>query len=209
MKLSNSKSLTFIKFNILATLLSLILFATSAVANAGEPYNYYVPAPDRLLENVEKYHLQLGIDKLRAGQYEYAWSEFAFMLHYFPNHPIALQYISEISMQTEQHEKAKRYFERAIKLYPQESATYALYGIFMHKIAAFELAISYYQQAIALDDTPAEYHYNLGLSYLALDQYEQANQAAQKAYHLGYPLLGLKNQLVAKGAWKPRDGSSS
>lgn len=173
-------------------------------ASAGEPYNYYVPAPDRLLENVEKYHLQQGIDKIKKGQFEYAWSEFAFMLHYFPNHPLALQHISSLSRQIEKTPRAQKYFDRAIKLYPQESTTYALYGIFMHKIENYGEAITQYQQAIQLDGTPAEYHYNLGLSYLALEQYDNAYHCAQKAYDLGYPLSGLKNQLVAEGAWKSK-----
>lgn len=175
-----------------------------AQASAGEPYNYYVPAPDRLLENVEKYHLQQGIDKIKKGQFEYAWSEFAFMLHYFPNHPIALQHISTLSIQIEKNTRAQKYFDRAIKLYPQEAATYALYGIFMHKIENYAAATTQYQQAIKLDNAPAEYHYNLGLSYLALQQYDNAHASAQLAYDLGYPLAGLKNQLVAKGIWKPK-----
>tara|TARA_R110002110_G_scaffold415858_2_gene658576 strand:+ start:10939 stop:11526 length:588 start_codon:yes stop_codon:yes gene_type:complete len=188
--------------------LTIFLFSlfcvTLAHASAGEPYNYYVPAPDRLLENVEKYHLQQGIDKIKKGQFEYAWSEFAFMLHYFPNHPIALQHISSLAMQVEKNSRAQKYFDRAIKLYPQESATYALYGIFMHKIENYHEAVALYQQAISIDNSPAEYHYNLGLSYLALQQYDQAYQSAQKAYNLGYPLPGLKNQLVAEGAWKSK-----
>jgi len=193
--------------NIVRKLTAIILsicFIAIAHASAGEPYNYYVPAPDRLLENVEKYHLQQGIDKIKKGQFEYAWSEFAFMLHYFPNHPLALQHISSLSRQIEKTSRAQKYFDRAIKLYPQESATYALYGIFMHKTENYEEAITQYKRAIQLDDTPAEYHYNLGLSYLALEQYDNANYSAQKAYALGYPLPGLKNQLIAAGAWKPK-----
>lgn len=171
-------------------------------AEAGEPYNYYVPAPDRLLENVEKYHLQKGISLVKKGQFEYAWSEFAFMLHYFPNHPHALQLISDLALQMEDNTRALKYFERAMKLYPNEAPTYALYGIYLHKTGKIKQAIEYYQKAVKLDDKPAEYHYNLGLAYFALQEMEQSYMAAQKAYQRGYPLPGLKDKLIAKGIWK-------
>lgn len=171
-------------------------------ASAGEPYNYYLPAPDRLLENVEKYHLQLGIDKFKKGQFEYAWSEFAFMLHYFPNHPQALQLVGDLAVQMEDENRAIQYFERAIKLYPQEAPTHALYGVFLHKIGQIESAIQRYQKAISIDAKPAEYHYNLGLAYFSQGAYEQSYTCAQNAYQRGYPLPALKDKLLAKGIWK-------
>lgn len=178
------------------------LIHLNTFANSGEPYNYYVPAPDKLLENVEKYHLQQGISKVKKGQFEYAWSEFAFMLHYFPNHPHALRLISDLAIQMEDTARPIKYFERAIKLYPNEAPTYALYGVFLHKNGKLEDAISYYKKAIQIDKKPAEFHYNLGLAYLEMNDLENAFLAAQTAYRLGYPLPALKEKLMAKGAWK-------
>lgn len=178
------------------------LIGFKAIGSQGEPYDYYVPAPDRLLENVEKYHLQQGIDKVKQGKFDYAWSEFAFMLHYFPNHPRALQLISDLSLQMEQTNRAIKYFDRALRLYPNNSATYALYGVFLHKLEKYELAIEQYTKALYLDNSSAEYYYNLGLAQFALQQYEQSNISAQKAYQKGYPLPALKEKLIAKGAWK-------
>lgn len=171
-------------------------------ANYGEPFNFYEPAPDKVLSNVEKYHLNQGIDKVKQGKYEYAWSEFAFMLHYFPNHPRALQLISDLSIQMESPERAERYFERAIRLYPQESETYALHGVFLHKLQRYEEAIEAYAKAIALNDKPVDYHYNLGLSYLAIKDYDNALQQAKIAYNKGYPLPGLKDKLKAVNVWQ-------
>lgn len=180
----------------------MLLYASHLSAEAGEPYNYYYPAPDRLLENVEKYHLQQGIDKVKKGEFEYAWSEFAFMLHYFPNHPRALQLISDLSIQMEDSVRTVKYFERALKLYPKEAPTYALYGVFLHKVGQPEKAIEQYLHALKIDNKPAEYHYNLGLAYYALNQLDKAYDAAKNAYSRGYPLPGLKEKLVAKGVWK-------
>ena len=79
----------------------ILCFTAKVSANYGEPFNYYVPAPSKILENVEKYHLNQGVDKVKQGKYEYAWSEFAFMLHYFPNHPKALEWLGELAKPNE------------------------------------------------------------------------------------------------------------
>lgn len=178
-----------------------LIMPTPALANYGEPFNYYEPAPSKILSNVEKYHLEQGRDKVRQGKYEYAWSEFSFMLHYFPNHPVALQHIGELSMQMEDPARAERYFERALRLYPSEDETYALYGVFLHKTKRYEEAVEAYTKAIALNDKPVEYHYNLGLTYFEMELYNQALTEAQIAYNQGYPLLGLKNMLKDAKVW--------
>ncbi len=180
---------------------TVLCFTAKVSANYGEPFNYYVPAPSKLLENVEKYHLNQGIDKVKQGKYEYAWSEFAFILHYFPNHPKALELVGDLSIQMEGTERAERYFETALRLFPNESETHALHGVFLHKLEKFEEAVNAYQKAIALNDKVIDYHYNLGLSYFALKDYNKANTQASIAYGKGYPLPGLQNKLEAVNAW--------
>lgn len=181
--------------------LVVLLYQSVSLAETNEPFNYYHPASG-FLEEIEKNHLQKGIDKVKKGQFEFAWNEFAFLLHYFPNHPHALQIISDLSLQMEDKARAIKYFDRATKLYPQEAPTYALYGIFLTKIGQPQKAITLYQKAIEIDGKPAEYYYHLGLAYLAMHDYKNANLSAQKAYRLDYPLPGLKDKLLAEGAWK-------
>jgi hypothetical protein len=47
-----------------------------------------------------------------------------------------------------------------------------------------------------------EVQYNLGLLYLKLGREQDALRHGQAAYTLGYPLPGLKNQLVQRGVWR-------
>jgi tetratricopeptide (TPR) repeat protein len=183
------------------------LVSQVALANYGEPYDYYVPAPDRLLENVEKYHLNLGISKVKAKQYKEAWPEFGFMLHYFPNHPKALQHMSELSVLLGNETEAIKYFDQAVKLYPTHAATYGLWGTFLHRTGKINEAIDKYQQALKMDPNQPEMSYNLGLAYFSQKNYKKANQLAQKAYEQGYPLQGLKKQLQKNGAWKTAKSS--
>lgn len=178
-----------------------LCYPAKVAANYGEPFNFYEPAPSKLLENVEKYHLNQGIDKVRQGKYEYAWSEFAFMLHYFPNHPKALELIGDLSIQMETPDQARRYFETAVRLYPNQAETHALFGVFLHRLGQYQQAIESYQRAIALNDKVIDYHYNLGLAYFAQKDYQNALEQATIAYNKGYPLPGLKDKLKAVDAW--------
>ncbi len=185
-----------------ATSISMAIMSSPAQAAYGEPFNYYEPAPDKILENVEKYHLGQGIEKARTGKYEYAWSEFAFMLHYFPNHPVALTQIGNLSIQMENPKRAEKYFDNAIRLFPHEANTYALQGVFLHNQGHFDKAIESYEKALKLNDTPLEFHYNLGLALFATEDYQASLEHAQKAYQHGYPLPGLKEKLKSVSVWK-------
>lgn len=191
------------KLNVASCLSTCLLYfmTLNVYANYGEPFNYYLPAPSNILENVEKYHLSQGIDKFKQGKYEYAWSEFAFMLHYFPNHPKALKLIGELSIQMENPSRAERYYETALRLFPDESETHAVYGIFLHRLEKYTQATEAYQRAIALNDKAVDYHYNLGLAYYALNDFEKAHAQATIAYNKGYPLPGLKDKLKQANAW--------
>ena len=66
-------------------------------------------------------------------------------------------------------------------------------------------AVEQYKIALEQDPSYAEAHYNLGLAYVALEEYEQALVHARSAYQLGYRLPGLKRQLEEAGAWVDND----
>jgi tetratricopeptide (TPR) repeat protein len=45
-------------------------------------------------------------------------------------------------------------------------------------------------------------HYNLGLAYFELKDYDQALEHAKRAYALGHPLPGLRDKLKRAGKWE-------
>ena len=55
--------------------------------------------------------------------------------------------------------------------------------------------------ASELDSQSPEIAYNLGLLYIRKGDYVKARDYAVLAYSNGYPLPGLKNKLIEKGAW--------
>ena len=62
-------------------------------------------------------------------------------------------------------------------------------------------AVAAYRRALELAPESVTAHYNLGLAYIDLKQYDLANQHAQKSYQLGVSLPGLRTRLEKLGKW--------
>lgn len=184
-------------------LLSLSLtLPVGLMANLPQHANYYLSKSSTVLSNTEKYHLQQALHKIEQKEFEHAWSELAFVLHYFPNHPEALMLLSDLSVTMGQTERATRYFERALQLYPEDAPTYSLYGHLLMRNAKYNEAINQFKKATLLDSRSAEYHYQLSLAYLALQNYALANKEAQLAQFKGHNIAPIKNKLLSLDAWK-------
>lgn len=182
-----------------------VVLGAMPVLAAVKGHDYYGhDYPSGLLKNVEKYHLAPGKEKLQHGRYTYAMGDARFMLAYFPNNPDALKLAMEIALQWPEHNmEAMPFFEKAINSYPQHGETYLIYGVYLHRLGKTKDAVAEYKKAIERDPQSAEAHYNLGLALVALGHLKEANDAAHKAYALGHPLPGLKNELKSKEAWQP------
>lgn len=180
-----------------------LAFPLGLTANLSQHANYYLSKSSTVLINTERYHLQQALHKLNQQEFEYAWSELAFVLHYFPNHPQALALLSDLSIQTGQTARAKRYFERALQLFPEDAATYNLYGQLLMRDEKYADAVNQFKRALLFDNRSPEYHYQLSLAYLALQNYAQANKEAQLAQFKGHDITPLKNKLLSLDAWKP------
>ena len=99
---------------------------------------------------------------------------------------------------------AECYLIRAAKFKPMDPSVQILYGLYLDKVGRVDEAIERYKAAIAISPRSAEAHYNLGLLYLKQGELESSAEHAVTAYELGYPLMGLKKNLISKGAW-PED----
>ncbi len=179
-----------------------LLLSPAALARG---YDYYGDnAPPTLLKHVEQYHLKPGHQKLARGAYAYAMGDAKFMLRNFPNDPNALKLAMEIALRWPSHSTAAEpLFDNAIETYPQYAETYLIYGVYLHRMGKLDKAVDEYKKALQHNPNSADAHYNLGLALVRLNRLKEANQEAQKAYSLGHPLPGLKNELMTKGAWNP------
>lgn len=154
-----------------------------------------------LLRNVEKHHLQQGIDRMNEGRFDNAVAEFDFILRYYPNHPRALLLMGELSRKMDKPGQAHEYFAKALNLFPHNPATYSVYGIFLQRSGDLGGAIEQYSKALERNPNHSEVHYNIGLAYLESGEPEKAREHAVRAYELGYPLPGLRDQLSKAGHW--------
>lgn len=166
-------------------------------------WDYYLPSshPTGRLASVESFHLKPVPELLAQNKLEYAYDELAFVIAFFPNHPKALDLMTQVAARAKQPQVAEKHFRDAFELYPNRAQTHMLYGNFLSKNGQRDKAIESYKRAIELDPNYAEGHYNLGLAYYHQKKYDLANTHAQTAYGYGYPLPGLERMLKEKKAW--------
>lgn len=153
-----------VKILLVCSILLSLTFHPSSQASFPQAANYYLSLNTALLTKTEQHHLEQALHKLNEEDLEQAWSELAFVLHYFPNHPKALALLSDLSFKLGQPIRAKRYFERALSLYPAHAPTYALYGEFLMRDSKYSLAIAQFKKAIILDKNALEYQNQLSLA---------------------------------------------
>jgi tetratricopeptide (TPR) repeat protein len=156
-------------------------------------------------ENAHKFHLGPALAAMKRGDWKVARDNLQFILYVFPNSPQALNSISELCVDKwkSAHCDADAWFEKAIAVNPDVATTWTLLGIHLQRKKRPSEAIQHFQHALKLNPNDLNAHYNMGLAYFDLKEYDKANEQAQISYALGAPLPGLRNLLKRSGAWKP------
>lgn len=171
--------------------------------------DYYAPRGSveaRTLNNVMQHHFGPGRDRAAAGNFGAALSDFEFILNYFPNHPQVLVALSELCEKWKTaacDTKAEQWFRRAIERNPSAGQSHVVQAIYYHRRSKLDEAVKSYKRAVEVAPESINAHYNLGLAYTDLKQYELANLHAQKSYALGAQYPGLRNRLQKVGKWNP------
>lgn len=131
-------------------------------------------------------HLRYTFDRLRQGMVSHAIGEVEFTLNACPNHPTALQYLATLAKINKNHAWAIRWFEQAIRLYPQYPITHAQYGNFLIDIDDVDAGMEKLNYAVEKDPNLAAGYAFLAKGYTKKKQADKAREAAQKAKELGY-----------------------
>jgi tetratricopeptide (TPR) repeat protein len=87
-------------------------------------------------------------------------------------------------LQMVRYEEARRCFEKAVKLDPENAIPRNNLGVTYYVRKNYGKAIKSYEQAIKLDGTSASFHSNLGTTYFAKKQYEKASAEYLKALEI-------------------------
>jgi len=163
------------------------------------------------LHLVERAHFTAQVENLVRGESSVnPLDDLDYTLNVFPNHHRALNAMARYYLKHRVHPEQKlgRYtaecwFSRAIQFTPNDAVVREVYGLYLAQLGQREKAIEQYKLAIELIPDFAEAHYNLGLLYVDMRRYEDANRHAVTAYKLGFPLSGLRTKLQQAGKWNP------
>ena len=170
--------------------------------------DFYNPDDNKSGTIVTDYHLTTDMLLLKTGSTGSISDDLHYTLEHIPNHPQALDLASRLQIAVKNGfkqpgEKPKRtadcYFARAIEKNRKSGETYYLWGLHLQRNGEYPDSAKKYDKAEALGLNNAEFHYNYGLLYYSLGNYELANGRAARAYSQGFPLEGLRKKLESKG----------
>jgi len=177
------------------------------LANSTGPWDYRTASPENK-NLVERAHFTRGVESLTRGVSGDLARDIDYTLRVFPNHPRALGSMSKLA----RRQKVQRppgsthsvecWFQRAIHFQPNDTYVRLIYGIELLKDGKREAAVEQLKVAENLSPGDANVHYNLGLAYFDLGDYEKSLEYAHTAYRLGFPLPGLRDKLKRAGKWR-------
>lgn len=181
--------------------------ACGRLANHFGPYDYRIAS--REVKNlVEGAHFTPKVESLRGGKNTItAGGDLNYTLRVFPNHPRALMAVIRLA---EKEKRPKPYqmdysvlcwLDRAERFTPNDAMVQMIYGMYLVKQGKSGDGATKLGQALQLAGDNANVHYNLGLAYFDLKDYDKALASAHRAYELGFPLPGLRNKLEKAGKW--------
>ncbi len=198
--------------------------AQTGAAACGNPFvNHFGPwdirsaAPsDRKM--VEDFHFTPGIESMtrpRNTTMVDMAQDVAYTLNVFPNHHRALITMERLSERWKRDpapgtdRPVECWFDRAVRFRPDDTVVRALYAQFLHKRKRTPDAV---QQLVAATehakDNPLS-HYNIGLVFLEIGEFDRALAQAHKALALGFPRQELADKLKAAGRWKEPTASTA
>lgn len=174
-----------------------------------QPGGDYTNAEDRAgLVVVEQYHFSRNVETLKQGMTGSLGSDISYTLEHFPNHHRALAAMAKLGLRDKRVQPVGArytvscYFERAIAYAPHDTTARMVFGNYLLATKQDAAALEQLQEAARREPEHATLQYNLGLLQVKRKDYAQAREHAAKAYALGFPLQGLKNQLKKAGQWQ-------
>jgi tetratricopeptide (TPR) repeat protein len=173
----------------------------------GELKNHYGPFDFRSrgpggFALVEDAHFTPEVENGLRGTTGPIGGDLDYTLRAIPNHHRALETIGRVSLRSRVLQlpsarfPTECYFDRAIRFTPDDALVRAVYGNYLASLGRTGEAVRMLQAGADLAPNNATINYNLGLLYMKSREYDKAAEYAEKAYALGFPLPGLRNQLA-------------
>lgn len=171
------------------------------------PVDYRTVSP-YTIAFVEARHFPTHVELLQRGARSGSvGGDLQFMLETFPNHPRALRATAELfrrnggRMSEYMTLGIECLFNRAIAYRSDDADVRIIYADDLLKRRRPAEAREHVLVAESLIKDNPRLHYNVGLLFLDLEDFDRATVHAKKAYELGFDLPGLRNRLRKAGKW--------
>lgn len=223
MHFKHSTNFGFLLFGLLiANLISAAAFAQVAASTCGPitvqgqfgPFDYRTDKSK--LSIVESFHFTPAVEALIRGKSTFLpGPDLSYTLGAFPNHHRALLAMMRYGEKSKSPQPqgasypVECYFERALRFRPDDTVARMIYATYLAKNARAPESIQQLEQATASAGDNAFSHYNIGLVYFDLKDYDRALRQAHKAIGLGFQQTALRDQLQRVGKWTEPSGKSS
>jgi tetratricopeptide (TPR) repeat protein len=178
-----------------------------SLANAYGPYDYRKDTSK--IAVVEQYHFSVEVETLLKGMTSgSAGGDMDYTLRAVPNHHRALMAAIRLAdKENTPQPKGMRYplecwLERAVRFAPDDTVSRLIYASYFIKKKRPVDANAQLERAESIAQDNPFSHYNIGLLYLDLKNYDKALIQAHKALALGLPKKELADALRRVGKWR-------
>lgn len=177
-----------------------------SLANHYGPFDYRT-ANKQQKSIVENAHFTPSIENLIKDHDNPFANDISYTLRVFPNHHRALITMQRLADRenTDKPDKAQWsmacYYERAIRYQPDDTLVRMLFAVYLHKRSQPEQATHQLNEVIRLADDNPFTHFNAGLIFFDMKNFDRALIQAHRAAELGFTRTELKDRLVAVGKW--------
>jgi tetratricopeptide (TPR) repeat protein len=187
------------------------------------PGNYFGPfdyrtTPQQRRDIVEDYHFTPQVEHLRAGMTGPIGGDISYTLGAFPNHPRAIVSMMQLVDKLKQDPapgammSLECYFLRGIRYAPDDLVFRMYYAFFLISRNRMPEASKVVDQVVT-DTEPdnAFTHFNAGMLYFDMKEYDKALAQAHRVMALGFKRQELRERLTAIGRWTepPADAASA
>jgi uncharacterized protein (TIGR02996 family) len=178
-----------------------------SLENAYGPFDYRKER-EKSLRVVEGFHFTPNIENLIRGNSGTLGSELNYVLRASPNHHRALMSMMRLGdrLQTDQPPGSAHtmdcWFERALRFQPDDTIVRLIFATYLTEHQRKAEAMEQLERATVAAADNAFTHYNIGLVYFDLKEYDKSLQQAHKAMAMGFQRTTLREMLRKAGHWE-------
>ncbi|MEO5695839.1 MAG: ABC transporter permease [Burkholderiaceae bacterium] len=177
------------------------------------PYDYRTDRDK--LQIVERPHFPPVVEALIGTKRAPVGGDLDYTLRAFPNHHRALNAAMRYGEKLKTPHPGDMtfpvecYFDRALRFRPDDNVARMLYAQFLERNQRTNEALVQLARVESTAGDNAFTHYNLGMLYADMKEYDKAVAHAHEAYRLGFGKLDLRDKLATAGKWTdPKDAAA-